>query len=139
MNVVETVLEELGAGGKRTLTVLNKADLVGDGFDGDETGEDAGEVEGSGQSGLRISATRGDHVDELLAQVEEALFESHVDVELLIPYERGDIVSMLLEKTPVSQQAYTATGTLVTTRLSQAEYQRLEAFRIQGEPGSGED
>jgi GTP-binding protein HflX len=114
IGVVLDVLAELGASCKDMLTVYNKIDLV----------RDAGSLpRGSGV--LAVSAKRGDNMDALLAAAESVIFQNLRSARLLIPYDRGDIVSYLNEKTPVGGRSYTEEGAIVDTRLSEADYKRL--------------
>ena len=81
MQAVDEVLEEIGAGEKPRLLVLNKADLL----DEDERREallrhpDA----------VLVSALDGEGLDELRERIEAAFEDTLTEVELLIPYARG--------------------------------------------------
>jgi GTP-binding protein HflX len=119
IKVVEDVLAELGASGKEMIAVFNKIDRV----------EDAGSLLPFGGTALKTSAKRGDNMEELLAEIESAIFQNVYAVELLIPYDRGDVVSWLCDKTPVNRQDYTEEGTLISTELSETEYRRLAVYR----------
>ncbi|MDR2089318.1 MAG: GTPase HflX [Clostridiales Family XIII bacterium] len=119
-DVVSEVLAELGASGNDRITAYNKADLIGD----------PARLLHAPPGVLPVSATRGDNMDKLLAAIESAIFRDLRSVRLLIPYDRGDIVSYLSEKTPVSERAYTEEGTLVATKLREADYRRLEPYAL---------
>jgi GTP-binding protein HflX len=120
IEVVSEVLAELGAADKDRITAYNKVDLIGEPALGVEPGA------------RMISAVRGDNMDRLLADVEEAIFRDLRPARLLIPYDRGDIVSYLSENTPVSLRDYTEEGTLVETRLGEADRRRLDRYRARG-------
>jgi GTP-binding protein HflX len=116
--VVSEVLAELGASGKDTITVYNKIDLLCD----------PARLLHAPPGALPVSAARGDGMDALLARIESAIFHDLRSVRLLLPYDRGDIVSYLSETTPVSARAYTEEGTLVDTKLREADYRRLARY-----------
>ena len=118
IKVVAEVLAELGVSDKETITVYNKIDLL----------RDPARLLCAPPGALPVSAARGDGTEELLARIEAAIFRDLHSVRLLIPYDRGDIVSYLSEKTPVSARAYTEDGTLVDTKLREADYRRLERY-----------
>jgi GTP-binding protein HflX len=120
IKVVSEVLEELGVSGKDTITVYNKIDLV----------HDSARLLHALPGALTVSALRGDGMDELLARIESAIFRDLRPVRLLIPYDRGDLVSYLSEKTPVSERAYTEEGTRVDTQLQEADYRRLARYIV---------
>jgi GTP-binding protein HflX len=118
--VVSEVLAELGASGKEAIVAYNKIDLLC------EAARPLRVLPGA----LAISAARGDGMDELLARIASAVFRDLRPVRLLIPYDRGDIVSYLSEKTPVSERAYTEEGTRVDTKLREADYRRLARYVV---------
>jgi GTP-binding protein HflX len=120
IKVVLDVLAELHASDRDMITVYNKIDLA-----------DAAERFLCVAPGiLPVSAKRGDNMDRLLADREAAIFQDLRPARLLIPYDRGDIVSYLSEKTPVGARAYTEDGTLVDTELRNADYRRLDRYIV---------
>ncbi|TVR50216.1 MAG: GTPase HflX [Puniceicoccaceae bacterium] len=83
-----SVLRELGADTKRTLTVFNKVDRL----------EDRSRIEqlrSEHPGALFISALRGEGLDELTARCLDLLAETSLPLELLIPHDRYDIISRL--------------------------------------------
>jgi GTP-binding protein HflX len=114
--VVNHTLAELGAADKKQITVFNKIDLLEDG------------PPPTGGGSAAVSARRGDHMEALLEMIEAALFQNLREVRLLIPYERGDVASWLDEKSPVERREYTEEGTIITTRLGEADYRRLARY-----------
>ena len=81
MHAVDEVLEEIGAGEKPRLLVLNKADLL----DEDERHE----VALAHPDAVLVSALDREGLDELRERIEAAFAETLTEVELLIPYSRG--------------------------------------------------
>jgi GTP-binding protein HflX len=122
IKVVTDVLAELGASDKDMITVYNKIDLL----------DDDARFRLAMPGALPVSAKRGDNMDKLLAEIESAIFQDLRPARLLIPYDRGDIVSYLSEKTPVGARAYTEDGTLLDTKLRNADYRRLDRYIVRG-------
>ena len=79
---VDEVLEEIGAGDKPRLLVLNKADLL------DEERARRGAAAPSRMRSL-VSALTGEGIEELTERVEEAFEDTLAEVELLVPYSDG--------------------------------------------------
>ncbi|MGW7687239.1 GTPase HflX [Kribbella sp. NPDC054772] len=64
-----------------------------------------------------VSARTGEGIDKLRELLEGALPKPHVALEVLLPYERGDLVSRIHSEGAVEQLEHTAEGTLVTARV----------------------
>jgi GTP-binding protein HflX len=116
INVTNQVLKEIGAGDKEKIMVYNKIDIAEEMFvpNGDEI--------------IYISATRGDNLELLVQRIKEKLFASNIVVSMLVPYDRGDVMSYLHEKCRVMQMEYKAGGTYVKTEISNKDYGRLEEY-----------
>ncbi|MBV9489774.1 MAG: GTPase HflX [Verrucomicrobia bacterium] len=120
------VLEELGADGKRIITVLNKVDLI----------EDA-----STRHALRVhfpdaifaSAERGDGLDELLHRMSDWLVDRVQRVELALPLERADLLSLLHRTSKVVSVDYQPSVTKVVASVSPKVLARVEPFLLRRE------
>lgn len=106
------VLDELGAGSKPVLEALNKADRakIGD------------EVEP--RDAILISAREGRGLDRLKLEISRRIASLRHEVELMIPYDRGAVLSMIHSKGQVLEEEYQAEGTRVKCMLDSADYQR---------------
>ena len=131
VTAVEEMLEELGAGGKPLVTALNKIDLLdGDRWAGEEY-----------PSPVPISARTGEGIPELLAAVDAKLQETMTPLRLLLPYHKGDLVSLIHEHGRVEREEYTENGTLIEGRLPAHLVSRVQGWSVaqvesgQGEPG----
>ncbi len=80
---VQAVLDELGAGTKPRITVYNKVDLLP---------ADEGAPPASDQAAF-VSALTGDGIGELRARIGDALRGQMIEVDALVPYERGELVA----------------------------------------------
>ncbi len=123
MKAVDEVLEEIGAGEKPRLLVLNKADLLDD--------------EGRREAGLRhpegvlVSALTGDGVEALCAEIGKAFEETLRPVELLVPYTQGARLSELHEVAGNLDREERADGVLVRARVPSAELHRFEDLLVE--------
>jgi GTP-binding protein HflX len=118
MKAVDEVLEEIGAGEKPRLLVLNKADLL------DE--EERREVTLSHPDAVLVSAIDGSGLDELREQVEAAFVETLTEVELLIPYSQGRRLNELHEVAGDLERTDREDGVLVHAKVPAAEMHRFD-------------
>ncbi len=107
------VLGDLGAGDKPILEALNKADQASIG----------GMIEPA--DAILISAKRGDGLDRLKAEISRRIAALRHRVEMVVPYDKGGVLSMIHDKGQVLSEEYTETGTKVTCMLDAALYQRV--------------
>jgi GTPase len=121
LGAVDTVLEEIGAGDKPRLLVLNKADLLGE----DERGEALLRHPGA----ILVSALTGDGIDGLRERVEEAFQDSLAEVELLIPYSDGARLNELYELAGDLRRTEREDGVLVHAKVPVAELHRFDDLR----------
>lgn len=101
MRVVGEVLDSIGAGDKPTLHVYNKTDKL-------ETPFSPGE-----RDAVCISALRNRGIGELLARIQEVLEKGQRAAEFVIPYTRGDVVSLLQQRSRVLSEEYLEEGVLL--------------------------
>ena len=123
IDVTESVIKEIGAGSKEHIIVYNKVDLLDDEPETVSTLLRSGEHET-----VCVSAKRGDGIDELLTLLKKKLFADRMRAKLLVPYDKGDIVSRLCEKATVFATEYTEKGTLMDAELSAADAGRYREF-----------
>src|SRR6266446_5569506 len=84
---VEQVLEEIGAGGRSVVLALNKVDAL--------PCDVTLQVEGTAATlpMVQISALQGEGIDDLLHCISENLLSQFVALDVLIPYNRGELVA----------------------------------------------
>lgn len=117
IEVTEDVIKQLGAGDKEKIVVYNKCDLVEDEI-----------IDASGCDHICVSAKTGYNMDILIDMIKSRIFAGNIVGELLIPYDRGDIVSYVCEKGSVSNMEYKENGTLIKVELSEADYNRVKKY-----------
>ena len=75
-----------------------------------------------------VSAQDGSGLDNLLQTVADILAKRLGRTRLLIPYERGDIVSLLFQSARVLEQQHTNDGIIVDVELPAALYERYRDY-----------
>lgn len=104
------VLEEIGVRGKPIITVLNKVDLLPD--------RDAlNPLLRHFPDALCLSTVTGEGLEELRYRMEDQLASRNERVELLLPAERGDVLSSLHRLGQVLSTEYVEEGARVTVIL----------------------
>jgi GTPase len=122
LEAVDSVLEEIGAGDKPRLLVLNKADLL------DE--EDRREVLLRHPGAVLVSALTGEGIRELEEQVERAFEDTLAEVELLVPYSEGARLHELHELAGDLKRTEREDGVLVHARVPIAELHRFNDLAV---------
>lgn len=119
---VREILGEVEAAEVPELIVVNKIDAL------DEVA--LARLRRAFPEGCVLSALTGEGLEALLERVAERLPRPEIDVELLIPYDRGEIVSALHAAGAVVAERYVAEGTLLRTRLRTDQIGPLDRYRI---------
>jgi GTP-binding protein HflX len=122
LQAADAVLEEIGAGGKPRLLVLNKSDLL----DADERREALLRH----PDGVLVSALTGEGIDELRERVVQAFADTLADVELLVPYSEGTRLHELHEVAGELERVEREDGVLVRARLPVAELHRFDDLAV---------
>ena len=107
------VLNDLGASDKPILEALNKADQAHIG----------GMIEPA--DAILISAKQGAGLDKLKAEISRRIAAMRHRAELVIPYDKGGVLSLIHGKGQVVEEEYTAEGTRVVALMDAALYQRV--------------
>jgi GTP-binding protein HflX len=119
---VRDVVGEVGARGITELIVFNKADLIDD--------DTRLVLRGLEPRAIFASARTGEGIDEILAAISEMLPDPSLEIEIVVPYDRGDLISLLHEKGRVLSTEYVEDGTLVHARISSDLEALFAAFRV---------
>lgn len=119
---VREVLAEIGAGQVAQLVVVNKIDQA----DPLELRRLARQEPGA----IFVSARSGAGMAELQAAVAERLPNPDVDVQALLPYERGDLVSRVHREGTVTSSQFEPAGTLLCARVPHWLAAELSPFAV---------
>lgn len=117
---VRDVIGEVGARDIPELIVFNKADLV--------TPEDRLVLRGLEPGAIFASARTGEGIPEVLEAIARTMPDPAVEIDLLVPYDRGDVVSTLHETGRVLSIEYDEEGTRVRALASPELAGQLEEF-----------
>jgi GTPase len=119
---VREVLAEIGAGSVTEVLALNKSDLLSE--------VDRARVRRRFPDGTLVSSLAGEGLDELLGRVEEVLPSPPVEVRLLVPYDRQDVVARLYREAEVLSAEPTDEGTLVEARVREDQVGWIRRFLV---------
>tara|TARA_R110000868_G_scaffold6370_1_gene36351 strand:+ start:45196 stop:46737 length:1542 start_codon:yes stop_codon:yes gene_type:complete len=112
---VRDVIGDVGARDLPEIVAFNKADLV------DEN--DRILLRGLEPGAVFVSARTGEGIDELRERIAELLPYPDVELDILVPYDRGDLVSLAHQRARVVDTSYEEAGTrlslLATARVAE--------------------
>ena len=118
---VREVLSEIGALTVPELLVFNKADVAP---------EVAAELQQRNQGSVAVSALTGEGIEDFLRVLGDRLRAITAVVELMVPYERGDILAAIHREGEVVSTFHDAQGVRVRARLADASAGRLAEFVV---------
>ncbi|MBO4836262.1 MAG: GTPase HflX [Clostridia bacterium] len=113
--VVEEVLERLGAVSQPRIDVLNKCDKA------------EADLYGPLPQAIRISARTGEGLDELLRAIAEALRVRERMIRILVPFDRYAIIGELRQSGRILEESHQDNGTLITAMVEPSVYGKLSA------------
>ncbi|MEO1286842.1 MAG: GTPase HflX [Chloroflexota bacterium] len=122
IETVEDTLAEIEASGVPRILVWNKIDKIID--DVPPLLEDVDNYEDE----VRISAQTGEGFDTLLQSIADTLASQLKPMKLLLPYDRGDIVSHLFETGRVTNQEHTGEGIILDVQLPIFLFERYKDY-----------
>ncbi|MEG2348489.1 MAG: GTPase HflX [Clostridia bacterium] len=120
-NQIETTkatLKEIGSDQIPMLYVFNKSEKMLDYIpfiDGDE---------------IYMSAKLGKGIDELIKMVSDKIYADYINTEMLIPFEKGSILSYLNENATISNTKYLENGTKIKINLKKSDYSKYEEYVV---------
>lgn len=122
IEVVESVLNDIGAWGKPIIGVYNKCDKI--------TVEPVGRR--SYNKNVFISAKNGVNIDGLTDAVSEVAPGKKREIRVCIPYSEGAAVSELHKSQKVISEEYSAEGTVMNLLVDSVMYERIKQYVIEG-------
>ena len=131
IEAVEQVLEEIGAGDRPAIIALNKADKLP---------EDTvlGLNDPAAQLPLvRVSALTGEGIEDLMRCISENLVLQFVSLNVLIPYDRGDLVAHFHQYGSIEHEGYEEGGTRLWGHMPGNQSGELLAFQQHGGRANG--
>ena len=119
IDAVNTVLEEIGAGGVPDLLAFNKSDVAP---------LEAKRLVERHPGSVAFSAVTGDDVDVLVRTIGDRVRALTQVVELVIPYERGDLLAAVHRGGEVLSERAGEGGMYIRGRFDEATVGRLQEF-----------
>ena len=107
----ESVLKDLGVEDKKTITVYNKIDKL-----------DLDIYPKNQEDLVYVSAKKNVNMDKLMNQIQDMLMEDMYKVNLLIPFNRGDVFSSIKDKYVIDSFEYTNEGIDLIVSLNEMDY-----------------
>ncbi len=120
MDAVRAVLREIGADDVPELIVFNKADLA--------DLDDARRLVQSHPGSVLLSAETGEGLERLLTAIGDRLREMTHVVELVVPYDRGDVVAAVHRHGEVVSECHDPDATRMWARIRPEDLGRFREF-----------
>jgi GTP-binding protein HflX len=120
MEAVRRVLRDIGADDVPELLAFNKADQADP--------DSARRILQGHPGSVLLSAATGEGVDRLLAAVGDRLRAMTHVVELVVPYDRGDVVAAVHRQGEVVSECHDADGTRLWARIRPEDLSRFNEF-----------
>lgn len=116
MKTTEETLAEIGITNVPMIVALNKADKL--------------EVQYPNREGdnLIMSANDEDSLKELTTMIKEKIFKDYQTLLLLIPFDKGDVVSYLNDNTNILKTDYRDDGTVIKAELKDVDAKRFAKY-----------
>jgi GTP-binding protein HflX len=122
IQAVRAVLREIDAADVPELLVVNKLDLAPDA---------AKEIVAEHEDAVAVSAVTGEGIDDFLRALADRLRSVSALVDLVVPYDRGDVLAAVHREGEVVASAEEADGWHLRARLSSASAGRLAEFVVE--------
>lgn len=118
MRVTKETLKDLEADHIPMITIFNKADKV------------MVHLPVCREDKIYLSAKEGRGREELLNMIYNSVFSDHIDCTMMIPYEKGGLVSYFTEEGMVRELSYEPEGTKVTIQCPIKDYEKYKVYVV---------
>jgi GTP-binding protein HflX len=109
ITAVRAVLSDVDATDVKEVIVVNKADIADPGV--------IDRIRRREKHSIAVSARTGEGMDQLRALIAAELPRPMIDIDVLVPYSRGDLVSRLHDEAEILSSEHTTEGTRVKARV----------------------
>jgi GTP-binding protein HflX len=117
------VLQQLGVADKPVITVVNKADLI-------ENPQVLKRLLALWEGSLAVSARHKEGFERLLAAIEENLSKKWQQVEILLPFSAGSLLSLLHDEGHIISENYREDGVLICAQVPEKVYGRISPLIV---------
>lgn len=118
MDVTAETLKELEAGDIPRIVVYNKADKAG-----------LDDIPRIRDHQIYMAAGQDCGLEELVKMIQEAVYGDRVDAEFLLPFDKGAVVSYLMENATILDQEYCEDGTRLKVSCHKSDAEKYSAYR----------
>ena len=118
MNVTAETLKELEAGDIPRIIVYNKADIVG-----------LSDIPRTRDNQIYMAAGQECGLEELVDMIQKAVYGDRVDAEFLLPFDKGAVVSYLMENATVLGKEYREEGTWLKVSCHKSDAEKYHIYR----------
>src|SRR5215207_2605822 len=122
IQAVRAVLADIGAAEIPELIVINKEDQA--------PAETLSTLHASYPDAVFVSARTGKGIEQLRLTIESRLPRPEIEIRVLIPYERGDLVNRIHQSGEFRSTEHTATGTLIVARVNPSLAGELAPYEL---------
>lgn len=123
IEAVEDTLAEIDVPNVPKILVLNKSDRLSEASSTVEIGTDYFDC-------VSVSARKKQGLETLMDSIERALNTRQRRASFMIPFHRGDLLSLLYERSTVIMREDTAEGVKVTAQMSAMVYEQFKAYEV---------
>lgn len=120
ISAVRTVLNDIGAGERPEQLVINKIDLA--------EPDQIAVLRSLFPDAVFVSAHTGEGMEQLRATIEERLPRPKVDIDVVVPWSRGELVDQIHKHGELLSEEYEADGTRIVARVHPALADELSPF-----------
>lgn len=128
MKSVDEVLQQIDSAAKPRIVVFNKCDLL------DESELSA--LKHRNPDAVFLSAKENTGLDELIQMISRAATSKDVPMQLLVPFDRGDIVSLAHRRCRILNEEFLESGTSLNVRVPESMVGTFERFQVDGARGN---
>ena len=125
IRAVRLVIDEIGGKDIPEIIAINKVDIADPAV--------IMEVLRKEPNSYAFSVRTGFGIEGLLHAIESSLPRPSVEIDVVIPYNRGDLVHAIHERGEIFREEYVAEGTSIHARVDGGLAQRIEKSQSQGE------
>ncbi len=123
VKAVEEVLDQIGAQNISRIEIFNKCDLLSE--------DDIAALRSRFNHCVCVSAETGYGIEQLIDRISQAAASSDKLVEVLIPYNRGDLVSLAHQRCHIVGESYEEQGTMISMLVPPSYQTTFESFEVQ--------
>ena len=122
IRAVREVITDIGGGDIPEIIAINKVDAADP--------EVVMEILRKEKNSYAFSARTAFGIEGLVHAIEKSLPHPNVEIDLVIPYNRGDLISAIHETGEIISEEYVETGTAIHARVGASLAKAIEAARI---------